>query len=261
MKWYRISALLLKYYYISINRIDRLFDIFFWPVIDLFIWGFAYLYIEQLSNFNLLSMMFGGIILWIFVWKASQDLGTFVLEDFWARNLYNLFSSPIKLSEHIVSIILFAFFRGLVSFLFQFILAYTFYAFNIFQFPLFFLALSILILSLFGMALGLLIVALIFRYGQRIQVIAWSSVWIVQPFSCVFYPLTVLPGWAQNIAIILPSTYVFENLRSFLNQQTVNYMQLFFALLGSVALLLVMAVVLYYSFQHAKKTGLLARGD
>lgn len=261
MKWYRISALLLKYYYISINRIDRLFDIFFWPIIDLFIWGFAYLYIEKLSSFNLLSMMMGGIILWVFVWKSSQDLGTFVLEDFWARNLYNLFSSPIKLSEHIVSIIIFAFFRGLISFFFLIMLAYVSYAFNIFHFPLFFLALSILILSFFGMALGLLIVALIFRYGQRIQVIAWSSVWIVQPFSCVFYPLTVLPVWAQKIAMLLPSTYVFENLRSFLNQQTINYGQLLIALVVSICLMLIMGVVLYHSFQHAKKTGLLARGD
>ena len=28
MKFYRINALLLKYYYITINRVDRIFDIF-----------------------------------------------------------------------------------------------------------------------------------------------------------------------------------------------------------------------------------------
>ena len=85
MKFYRINALLLKYYYITINRIDRIFDIFYWPVVDLFIWGFAAFYIQQLSDVNILSMLLGGIILWIFVWRSSQDIAVFVLEDFWSN--------------------------------------------------------------------------------------------------------------------------------------------------------------------------------
>src|SRR3989338_5336970 len=184
MKLYRINALLLKYFYISINRADRIFDIVYWPLIDLFVWGFASLYIEDLSSFNILSMLLGGIILWIFVWRSSQDIATFVLEDFWARNLYNLFSSPIKISEHVTSIVIFAFLRGLTSFMVMVILSYLMYQFNIFTMPLFFLAFCILILCLVGWAMGMLVVSLILCYGQRIQVIAWSSVWIIQPFSC-----------------------------------------------------------------------------
>lgn len=262
MKWYRIQALLLKYTYISMNRIDRLFDIIYWPIIDLFVWGFASYYIKALSNINILSMLLGGIILWVFVWRSSQDIATFVLEDFWARNLYNLFSSPIKISEHVTSIILFAFLRGMTSFAVLVALSYLMYSFNIFTLPLFFLGFSVLILSMVGWSLGLLIVSLLLRFGQRIQVLAWSSIWVIQPFSCVFYPLAVLPPWAQSIAKFLPTTYVFENMRNFfLDGATIVYSQLVYAFTVSLFLMIISGVVLYYSFKNAKKTGLLARGD
>ena len=262
MKWYRIEALLLKYTYITKNRVDRLFDIFYWPIIDLFVWGFASFYIKALSDVNILSMLLGGIILWVFVWRSSQDIATFVLEDFWARNLYNLFSSPIKLSEHVLSIIIFAFLRGLATFSVLVILSWFMYQFTIFKLPLFFLAFAVFIISMVGWSLGLFITSLILRFGQRIQVLAWSSVWLIQPFSCVFYPLAVLPGWAQSIAKFLPTTYVFENMRNFfLDGSTINYSQMWYSFGLSIILMGVAATLLYSSFKKAKQTGLLARGD
>ena len=38
MNFGRINALLLKYWYITKNRWDRLFDLFYWPLIDLLVW-------------------------------------------------------------------------------------------------------------------------------------------------------------------------------------------------------------------------------
>ena len=35
--------------------------------------------------------------------------------------------------------------------------------------------------------------------------------------SCVYYPLTTLPGWLQPVALALPPTYVFEGLRAIVN--------------------------------------------
>jgi ABC-2 type transport system permease protein len=37
------------------------------------------------------------------------------------------------------------------------------------------------------------------------------------PFSAVFYPVAVLPRWAQSIAAALPMTYVFEGMRQVLH--------------------------------------------
>ncbi len=262
MKLYRINALLLKYFYISMNSIDRWFDIFYWPAIDIFVWGFASYYIQQLSDFNILSMLLGGIILWVFVWKSSQDIATFVLEDFWARNLYNLFSSPMKTSEHITSVIIFAFFRGILSFCFLLILAYLLYSFTIFKLPILFIAIAVFILSLIGWTLGMFVVSLVLRFGQRIQILAWSSVWLLQPFSCVFYPLSAVPSWAQPIAKALPTTYVFENMRNILLYNSpVNYWQLLYSFVITILLLIAVSIFLHRSYKTAKRTGLLAKGD
>jgi ABC-2 type transport system permease protein len=36
------------------------------------------------------------------------------------------------------------------------------------------------------------------------------------PLTCVYYPVTVLPGWLQIVAWCLPPTYVFEGMRALL---------------------------------------------
>ena len=261
MKLHRINALLLKYWYININRADRIFDIFYWPTIDLLVWGFASFYIEKLSDVNVLSMLLGGIILWTFVWRASQDIAVFVLEDFWSRNLYHLFSSPVKTSEHITSIILVGFFRSLLTFIFLAAVAFLLYSVNIFLIPAMLLGFCVLLLSLFGWMMGLFVTSLIMRYGQRIQVLAWSTVWIIQPFSCVFYPISALPNWAAKIAVVLPTTYVFEAMRNSISGHLVNYASLWYSLFVSLVLIIAMAVFMQRSFLHARKTGLIARGD
>ncbi len=261
MRFHRITALLLKFFFISINRIDRLFDIFYWPLIDVVVWGFASAYIEDLSSFNIISMLLGGIILWVFVWRASQDIAVYVLEDFWSRSLYHLFSSPVRLSEHLIAVILLGFVRALMTFGVLLILAFILYSFQITVLPFHFIAIAIFLLSLFGWAMGLFVTSMILLFGQRIQVLAWSSVWVIQPFSCVMYPLSSLPAWALPIAKALPTTYIFENLRNILFQHTIVYSQLWLAFLLDIIFLIVMILLVRWAFERARLTGLLAKVD
>ena len=261
MKWYRIKALLLKYFYITKNRFDRIFDIFYWPILDIVIWGFASAFIENISDVNVLNMIFGGIILWVFVWRSSQDIAVYVLEDFWSRNLYHLFSSPVTIFEHMTSIVILGFIRSLITFTFLVIVAFVFYSFNIFVFPIYYLAAGIAILTLFGWAMGIIITALIFRFGKRIQILAWSLVWIIQPFSCVFYPLSALPDWAQKIAILLPTTHVFELMRNVLFNNETNIQGLVYGLLSSLVLLAFAVWLIKISFESARKRGMLASAE
>jgi len=261
MKLHRINGLLLKYYYITINRVDRLFDIIYWPVIDLFIWGFTALFIQKLSDVNVLSMLLGAVILWVFVWRASQDIAVFVLEDFWSRNLYHLFTSPVKLSEHLTSIIIIGFLRALVTFVLMWLVGIFFYSFNILAISPLLIALSVFLLTLFGWAIGLFVAAFIFRYGQRIQVLAWSVTFLISPFACIFYPLSALPNWAAKIASVIPATYVFEALRAMINKTPVNQAGLLYSLISSIVLFVLTAFFLESSFRKSRKTGLLAKGD
>lgn len=261
MKLHRIGALLLKFYYITINRVDRLFDIFYWPIIDIFVWGFASYYIKQVSEVNMLSVFLGGIVLWMFVWRSAQDIAVFTLEDFWSRNLYHMFSSPVKIGENIVAIIIIGFIRSIATFFVMAGLAFLFYAFNVFSINPLFLGAAIATLSLFGFVIGMFITSVIFLLGQRIQILAWSVVWAIQPFSCVFYPLSSLPPWAAAIANVMPTTHIFENLRALFFGKPIDMNGMIYAIVASLVLLVLASFLVNAAFQKARKSGILAKGD
>ncbi len=258
MKFYRVNALLYKYLKISTNRLERIFDIVYWPVIDLFIWGFVLRYINKLGavhgSFN---FIFGGIILWVFCWRAQQDIAVYVLEDFWSRSLYNLFASPLKLSELVVSLFIFSLMRSILTFGFLFLIAFVLFSFNIFTINLTALALFVLALLLIGWVMGIFISGVIFRYGMQVQILAWSVAWLIQPFSCVFYPLSSLPGWAQKVAVWLPTTHVFEGLRQVINTGIINWNGLAYAYISSLVLLVLSCLFFKRCVEKAKKLNLL----
>ena len=45
--------------------------------------------VSPVENIFTLGNFVGGLILWIFLWRANNDISLFILEDFWSRNLKN----------------------------------------------------------------------------------------------------------------------------------------------------------------------------
>jgi ABC-2 type transport system permease protein len=260
MKWHRVWAMVLKYAYITKNRVDRLFDIVYWPVLNIFIWGFLTVYINQISDYNLLSMILGGIILWLFVWRSTQDMGLFILEEFWNRDLYHLYSSPIRPIEHITAIIITGLMRAIAAFILVLAVSAIFYSFSIFIFGIY-LPLFVLMLTLVGWVLGIFIIGMIFRWGHRIQVFAWSIPFGIQPFCCILYPLSSLPFWAVPIAVALPPTHVFEAMRAVLEGSPLPINSIVYAALSTLVLLVLGIMFLQSSIRQARRSGMIAKVD
>ncbi|HLC89134.1 MAG TPA: ABC transporter permease [Candidatus Nanoarchaeia archaeon] len=261
MKLYRITAMLLNYYYFSINSLDRVFDVLYWPLLDIFIWGFMTYFIQGISEVNILNLILGGLVLWVFIWRASQDLVVYLMESYWSRSTYHLFTTPIKISEFVISLCLLGLIRSVLAFGVMSLLSFGLWRFSIFNFNLLHFALLVAILVLFGWGIGILISSCIFRFGTRIQVLAWSTIWIVQPFSCVFYPLEALPKWAAKIAVILPTTHVFEQLRASMNGLPLDYGSLLYSFVFVIVFLVLAALILVKSIRGAKKAGTFAKPE
>ena len=253
-------GLVYKFTCLCYRSLDRVFDIVYWPVISLLLWGFTGMFIAATSSFSgVMEFFLGGAVLWSLFWRAQTDVGTFILEDFWSRNVYNLFASPVTSIELFVAIGLIGLIRCILSFLFLTFLAWGLYAFNIMDIGGTAIAVFTSLLLLFGWVIGIFIAALIFRYGLRIQVLAWSVGFIIQPFSCVFYPLDSMPGWVQAIAITLPSTHVFEGLRYAIATGELAWRPLLLSF-GLTALLFILSLAYFqYALYQAKKLGLLTR--
>ena len=119
------------------------------------------------------------------------------------------------------------------------------------------LILLFLSLYLFGITLGLLVTAGLLRYGPSFENIAWSSLFLLAPLGCVYYPLSILPDWLQQLANGLPLVYIFEEVRSILINNTVNYSNIFSALKLNLLYFVSAIFIFYMAFHGARKKGTL----
>jgi ABC-2 type transport system permease protein len=98
-------------------------------------------------------------------------------------------------------------------------LAIAFFGFNLYGFGLALVA-FFFNLILTSWAIGIFVSGLILRNGMGAENLAWSIMFVFMPLTCVYYPVTTLPGWLQPIAWLLPPTYVFEGMRALVIDKT-----------------------------------------
>jgi ABC-2 type transport system permease protein len=153
-------------------------------------------------------MILSGVLLWHIVYKGQIEITTGVLEELQNNNLVNLFVSPLTFREWVASFLALGLIKVLVGFIFGSLITLLLYNFGIVFYSVHLLAfMGLLILS--GWWLGFLVASFILRFGTRIQVLAWTFVWLASPFSAVFYPIECRVG-VQIISRFIPMSYVFQ---------------------------------------------------
>ena len=95
------------------------------------------------------------------------------------------------------------------------------------------------------------------RFGPSFENIAWSTMFLLAPFGCIYYPVEILPEIFQSIAYLLPLVYIFEETRNILVNQLVNYENIIQALYLNALYLFIAISVFYYSFDKARDKGTL----
>ena len=135
IRFYRIKAYILRHLYEIAGSIDRKFDVFLFPTIDLLVLGLLTSYIEKFNVQNGIgSMIIGGVILWSLVYNIQRDISFCILEDAWSRSLFNMLASPLKMSEMIIGTLILSVVKALLTVAFMLFLAFSLFHFNIFQY-------------------------------------------------------------------------------------------------------------------------------
>lgn len=215
MSWSRIKGVFLRYFY-TLKDFHQLSDLFYWPLVDILLWGLTSIWIQHQNNVpNLPLILMTALIFWQVTWRGAIGISFNLLQEFWHRNLVNLFSTPLKLSEWICGTLLLGFCKLFASIAFGILVVYLLYALNVFTVGWAFIPFAAL-LFMFGWSVGFLSSGLIIYWGNKVEMFAWMMPFLFAPFSAVFYPVDVLPWWAQGIAWCLPTTYVFEGMRQIL---------------------------------------------
>src|SRR5271163_2061617 len=94
----RILGVFFRYFYIVKRGGIQLADLFYWPLVDILLWGLTSVWIQNQSNMpNLPLILMTGLIFWQIAWRGSIDISVNLLQEFWTRNLVNMFSTPLKL--------------------------------------------------------------------------------------------------------------------------------------------------------------------
>lgn len=219
----RVGAMTLRYSYLLRSSYPRMLEMMYWPLVQMLTWGFLQIYLVRApgglmgagTSSIAAGSLVGAVLLWDILLRGQQGFSFSFLEEMWARNIANLFMSPLRPSEFVVSMMAMSLMRLLIGMIPVTILAIWFFGFNLWALGLAFGA-FFAILIIFAWSVGLFVAGLLLRYGLGAESLVWSLMFVIQPLGCVYYPVAVLPAWLQPICWALPPTYVFEGLRGVL---------------------------------------------
>lgn len=256
----RVFTIFLRQLLLIKRSVHRTIGIFYWSVIELFLWGFLTVYLAEIGEdrFNFMTVVIGTVILWNFLMRIQQGITISFLEDVWSRNFMNLFASPLKINEYVAGLVMIAMLSALISIGSMAGVAWLLFAYNIFQFGFFMLP-FIFVLFFFGLALGLYTTAMILRFGPSSEILAWSIPALLPPFSGIFYPVSALPGWLQVVANFIPPAYVFEGMRSIVLSGSMDWNSLGFAGFLSLLFFAGAYLLLIKTYRYALRKGFFTR--
>ncbi len=251
-------GLFLRHFYLIKSSLPRVLDLIYWPTIQIILWGFISKFFSIYSDYynNTLGVILTCAILYDILFRSSISFNMLFLEEIWSRNFTNLFIAPLKLKEIIISLIFTALIRTLIGLVPAIILTSPLFGVSILELglPLLLLFLS---LYIFGITLGLFVSAGLIRYGPSFENIAWSSLFLLAPLGCIYYPIEILPDFFQLMAKGLPLVYIFDETRNILINNYINYENLRQAYLLNFFYLIVGIILFYLSFLRARVKGTL----
>ncbi len=254
----RIGAMILRYWYLLRGSWPRLLELAYWPAVQMVLWGFISQFMASTSSWVAQGggVLIAAVLLWDVLFRGQLGVSVPFLEEMWSRNLGQLFVSPLRPLEWVVSLLAMSLIRTLIGVVPAAVLAIPLFHYSVFGLGLPLVAFFFNLIVM-GWWLGLLIVSLILRCGLGAESLAWMTVFLLAPVSAVYYPVSVLPPWLQMVAWALPSAQVFEGLRWLLFHHEVRADLLFGACALNGVYMTLSTAVFLWAFRVARQRGAL----
>lgn len=207
----------MRQYYATLHSGHRIFEVFFWPVVDILLWGFLTVYLRDATTSVSLPVgaLLGGALLWDVIFRGQLAVGVSFLEESWTRNVLNIMATPTRPIEYVIGAVALGMLKLAVGWLLAAAIAFFAYAFAITSLGIALLPFLANVL-LTGIVLGLIVLAIVVRYGQGVEVLAWGIAFLLLPISAVFFPVSVLPAPLRLVAWVWPASHIFEGMRTVL---------------------------------------------
>ncbi|HTW50990.1 MAG TPA: ABC transporter permease [Stellaceae bacterium] len=254
----RVWAMLLRYLYILRSSWPRTVELIYWPTLQVLVWGFMSQFFMQNSSYiaRAFGVLLGAVMLWDLMFRSQLGLSISFLEEMWSRNLSNLFVTPLRAYEWVVSLLAMSAIRTGIGIVPAALIAIPLYHYSIFDMGPALVA-FVAVLMAMGWAMGLAVAGMILRHGMGAESLAWTVFFALAPVSCVYYPATILPHWLQPVAWSLPQTYIFEGMRGVLLNHAFRTDYFLIALALDGVYMAIGIAIFCYSFRNARHRGAL----
>ena len=211
----RVAAMVLRYLYLLRGSWPRVAELIYWPTMQVILWGFITQFFMTHSTWLAQAggVLIAGVLLWDVLFRSQLGVAVSFLEEVWARNVGQLFVTPLQPYELMLSLATMSLLRTLIGTVPAALMAIPLYAFSIFTLGVPLLAFFV-VLIMFGWAMGLAVSGCIMRYGLGAESLAWLAIFALAPLAGIYYPIATLPHWLQPVAWALPMSYVFEGMRA-----------------------------------------------
>jgi ABC-2 type transport system permease protein len=235
--WLRVRTVVRRHGYVLFRSPHRWFDIAFWPVFDVLLWGSLATFVAQENDGSRAGVpyLLAGIMLFHVLFQSQIAVATGFMEETWTRNILNVMTTPLRELEYVVGLALMGLLKLAAAMVTVSITALLFYRFGLGEIG-WGLVPVIGVLLLCGWCTAMLVIGLLLRYGQSAEILAWATTFTILAVSGVFNPVESIPGPIQPIARILPTTYAFSAARDMLDGGAVPWDDLLWAALGAFVL-------------------------
>jgi len=254
----RVLALVRRHAYLLLKSWPRIVSMVYYPTVTMVLWAFVTVYLAPTASFlqSAPGFFIGAVLLWDVLFRGQLGVSLTFIEEVYSRNLGNLFVSPLTLPEFIAGQLVMSVLRTLIGVGGACLFAWLLFHYSIFSYGLPLIAFFVNLLA-FGWAIGLAVSGMILRWGLGAEELAWAAIFLFAPVSGVYYPIAVLPGWLQAIALALPSAHVFEGMRAVLLDGAFPWHHFWIAAALNVAFLALGAALFALAVRHAREHGAL----
>src|SRR5215467_386253 len=256
----RTSAIVIRHFYLVSGSPARVLPLFAWVAIDMVLWGFITKYLNSVTaaGFDFVPVFLGAVLLWDFFTRVMHGVTMAFMEDVWSRNFLNIFATPLSIWEYVSGLVVSSIGTSAVGLFVMIVLASTIFGLSFIAYGVALIP-FLLVLFLFGIALGILGAAIVLRFGPASEWFIWPVPALVSPFSGVFYPITTLPHWMQYICLLLPPSYVFENVRAIVAGGAASVPELIVGTSLAIFDVVLACWIFVHVYRHSVRTGLIAR--
>jgi ABC-2 type transport system permease protein len=211
-EWTRTWAFAQRNLVMARRNVFFVFELTFWPGVAMLSHGLLTRFLDLTPRMT--SFILVGTIALSAVQVCQLDVAYAVLFDIWAKSMKHQFLSPVRIYNLALGSWLVGVGRGLVVFALMACIGTWAFGFDFVGGGPASLAVFLLGCFLTALIIGMLVCALVLLFGTRAETSAWAAVNFIVMLAGIYYPVSVLPGWAAAISRAIPLTYFLDSVRT-----------------------------------------------